>query len=137
MCRYATQLGRSRFGVLRDAADFFVLFNGGQRNGQRRYFTYRLVWVCGSASMAMVIWEGVKHGFVMRSMFAELAVRAARYDPCLLKPASLRLAPTFSPHPWPAPPAAQPAARQPAVQRDGCSLHGRHDEQACHARWGR
>ena len=45
--RYATQLGRSRFGVLRDAADFFVLFNGGQRNGQRRYFTYR--WVDGVA----------------------------------------------------------------------------------------
>lgn len=40
---YATQLGRSRFGVLRDAADLFSLFNGGARAGQRRYFTYSLL----------------------------------------------------------------------------------------------
>lgn len=40
---YATHLGKSRLGVLQDAADFFALFNGGMRGGQRRYFTYSLM----------------------------------------------------------------------------------------------
>ena len=40
---YATHLGKSRAGVLRDAADFFALFNNGVRGGQRRYFTYSLL----------------------------------------------------------------------------------------------
>ncbi|KAL4430923.1 hypothetical protein ABPG75_006179 [Micractinium tetrahymenae] len=40
---YATQLGRSRAGVLRSAADLFALFGFGLRDGQRRYFTYSLL----------------------------------------------------------------------------------------------
>ncbi|KAL4426360.1 hypothetical protein ABPG77_004654 [Micractinium sp. CCAP 211/92] len=40
---YATQLGRSRAGVLGTAADLFALFGYGLRDGQRRYFTYSLL----------------------------------------------------------------------------------------------
>lgn len=40
---YATQLGRSRAGVLTTAADLFALFGFGLRDGQRRYFTYSLL----------------------------------------------------------------------------------------------
>lgn len=40
---YATQAGKARFGVLRNAADLFSLFNNGVRGGQRRYFTYSLL----------------------------------------------------------------------------------------------
>jgi hypothetical protein len=40
---YATHLGKSRAGVLSDTAEFFALFNDGERGGQRRYFTYSLL----------------------------------------------------------------------------------------------
>ncbi|KAF6264384.1 hypothetical protein COO60DRAFT_1698406 [Scenedesmus sp. NREL 46B-D3] len=40
---YATNVGRSRCGVLGAAKDFYELFKGGMRAGQRRYFTYCLL----------------------------------------------------------------------------------------------
>lgn len=43
LASHPAQLGKSRFGVLRDCADLFALFNGGQRGGQRRFFTYSLM----------------------------------------------------------------------------------------------
>lgn len=53
---YATRMGATRCGVLSTSNDFFELFKGGQRAGQRRYFTYTLLEVRlrGAAS---VLWR--------------------------------------------------------------------------------
>lgn len=40
---YATRVGATRCGVLSTAQDFFELFKGGVRAGQRRYFTFTLL----------------------------------------------------------------------------------------------